>query len=889
MSISPFHAYYKSRELSGLSFGKDRLLAAYASSDMEVYPYQIAAALFALRSPYLRGAVLCDEGSLGKTFEAMLVMVQSWHEGRDKILVVTPTPLLAQWADILERHFSLPYHVADIGKAWEDAVRDGRENLFDADGIVLASYSFAMGKADAIAGVPWDLVVFEEAHHLGRIAAGRTEGATILRRAFEKPFKLLLTATPLRNSILDLHELVQFIDDRVFGNADEFHRRYFRQPEKYPELASRAGKYCFRTTRKQVENYVGIPRRLAATAEYELTKPEKRLYSLLERYLELPAKHAFPAMQRYDLTLMLCRAFSSSTFAFRAILAGMESRVAKLAVAGHTPAARDELLLIRDMLGLADTITDNAKGKELLKALKDGFGRLRKLGAAGKAIIFTENRATQDYLSRLLATNGYDGKIVVYNGDTSRDYARLIRFRDDADILLATDAASEGFNLEFCSFVVNYDLPYAVLTLEQRINRCHRQGQKSDVLVLNFLNRHNFADVRMLELVNKRIRQFDGILGLSDSVLGEFGKNTAEGLGRILDAARPAAAITHEFDETLRRHAETNREEVAAAEESLFTSFTSEIADAVQVTPRYIGERVRALNDDLWLVTRHFFEKWRDIRIDDATRTISCTGMPPKVFTGARMGRSEYSMAPDYRPRSGRHTLAGPLARAILTEMYWVGIPERGTITVSAEIVPCRIGYYEVEVKPEGHYLPGRRYNVFVGRTADGRVLDDAECRAVMELPVAGFTLDGATIGARDAATRRRSADKLDCLVDADALVRKTLDDAEFGVGEEVAARTAEYRRRAAALEREVDRLNLEVARLEKDTEGAVGNLERLQLKKKANAARLSLKRKRDTLFLEKMRLERELEERLRRIRDDARLTATITRQFTVSIEAKGS
>ena len=114
MLISPFHAYYKSRELSGLSSGKDRLLAAYASSDMEVFPYQVAAALFALRSPYLRGVVLCDEGSLGKTFEAMLIIAQRRYEGWDRILVVVPTPLLAQWADVLERHFSLPYHIVDI-------------------------------------------------------------------------------------------------------------------------------------------------------------------------------------------------------------------------------------------------------------------------------------------------------------------------------------------------------------------------------------------------------------------------------------------------------------------------------------------------------------------------------------------------------------------------------------------------------------------------------------------------------------------------------------------------------------------------------------------------------------------------------------------------------
>lgn len=252
-----------------------------------------------------------------------------------------------------------------------------RENPFDREEIILTTYSFAIEKANAIVGILWNLVIFEEAHHLKRITAGQTEGTAVLRKAFAKPFKLLLTATPLRNSILDLYELVQFIDDRVFDGADDFYKRYFRQPQNYLELASRVGKYCFRTTRKQVESYVGIPRRLAVMTEYELTKPEKRLYSLLERYLELPAKHAFPAMKRYDLTLMLCRAFSSSTFAFHGILVGMESRVATLLDTNGTTAIQDELLLIREMVELAEAITDNAKSKEMLKALKDGFRRLK--------------------------------------------------------------------------------------------------------------------------------------------------------------------------------------------------------------------------------------------------------------------------------------------------------------------------------------------------------------------------------------------------------------------------------------------------------------------------------------------------------------------------------
>ena len=108
----------------------------------------------------------------------------------------------------------------------------------------------------------------------------------------------------------------------------------------------------------------------------------------------------------------------------------------------------------------------------------------------------------------------------MFNGDFSRDYTIMEKFKNEADILVTTDVAAEGFNLEFCSLVLNYDLPYEVLTAEQRVNRCHRQGQQSDVFVLSFINTENFADVRMVELINKRIRQFNGIIGLSDNIIG---------------------------------------------------------------------------------------------------------------------------------------------------------------------------------------------------------------------------------------------------------------------------------------------------------------------------------------------------------------------------------
>ena len=233
-------------------------------------------------------------------------------------------------------------------------------------------------------------------------------------------------------------------------------------------------------------------------------------------------------------------------------------------------------------------ITINAKGQELLKVLKKAFAELKKRGANQKALIFTENRATQQYLLNLLKDNDYN--VLTYNGDKSRDYEIIHKFENEADILISTDIAAEGFNLAFCSFVVNYDLPYNILTLEQRIMRCHRQGQQNDTVVLNFLSKDNFADTRMLELINKRVSQFDKIIGMSDDVVGNFADNAVDGLVVAFEQARHQRDIEAEFQAALAAHEDSNVAAVQEAENALFTTFTRDIAQEVIVTPQYIKD-----------------------------------------------------------------------------------------------------------------------------------------------------------------------------------------------------------------------------------------------------------------------------------------------------------
>ena len=872
MTLSPFHAMHIARVLSSYASGRDKLIAAYAASNIEIYPYQVAAALFALRSPYLKGCILCDDGSLGKSIEAMLVITQAWYEGKERIIIVIPTPLLGQWIEIIENHFSVPFYAIDSNAEWNEQLENGKRNPFEQDSIVLTTYDFAAEKAEYVSKISWHIVVFEEAHHLRRIYTGENKTASVIREAVGDAYKLLLTATPMQNSIMDLYGLITFIDEDALGDADEFYKRYFRKPENYGELSATASRYCFRTLRTQVESYVPIPQRIIITANYPLSAEEEKLAALVKDYLNKPDKPAFPKMDNYDLTLMFMRALSSSPFA----LAGLADRA-------YGRVQEPELY---EMATLAADIQPKStgKGQELLKALKRTFVELKKRGANRKAIIFTQSLSTLGFLHILLSD---DYKTLAFDGSRSTDYSVIKRFESEAEILITTDVAAEGFNLEFCSFVVNYDLPYNVLTIEQRINRCHRQGQKSDVIVLNFLNPNNFADVRMLELINKRILQFDGILGLADDVIGGFSADVSQGLDRFVAAARTTAEIDKAYQETLSLHEDENKQLVSQAESLLFTTFNKEISDSVTITPQYIYGKIKEINDRLWDLTKYFFGGRHQFQLDDDTRAVSCLGTPPKVFTGTAMRRNEYSMDLKYQPASGRHTITGALAKNILQETFWVGIPDRGSIIVDAPLESCTIGYYRVKVKSQADYFSAWYYDVFIGKAAGGRVLTHDECAKIMALPVASFAKEGETYGERDGITREKTPHELDGLISPDEYIRRTVTESDSAVKEEIERLRMLTQKRKISLEHDIETLRGEVKSMENSLGRASSIAEKVQAEKRKSAAKKELKQREQQLFLDGMRLDLELEEQIKGLADGAKMTAEVKRQFVINVEGK--
>ena len=290
----------------------------------------------------------------------------------------------------------------------------------------------------------------------------------------------------------------------------------------------------------------------------------------------------------------------------------------------------EDLKIIHD---LAMKINANSKGECLVKALNLGFEHMAEMNAPKKALIFTESRRTQQYLYQLLEENGYAGKILLFNGTntdpksneiynewieryrgTSRvtgsktadkRQALVDYFREHAEIMIATEAAAEGINLQFCSLIVNYDLPWNPQRVEQRIGRCHRYGQRFDVVVVNFINKANHADQRVYELLDQKFNLFKGVFGVSDEVLGSIG-NGVDFEKRILEiyrSCRTTEEIDQAFDELQAELKQDIEDNLQQTRNSLFENFDEEVVEKLRLREDEDKKRLTAFNKMLWNLT----------------------------------------------------------------------------------------------------------------------------------------------------------------------------------------------------------------------------------------------------------------------------------------------
>ena len=571
----------------------ESLAATLVDAQVDLNPHQVDAALFACRNPLSRGVILADEVGLGKTIEAGLVIAQRWAERRHKILIIVPANLRKQWHQELQDKFGLSAIILESKNY--NALRKSQANPFNQEDIIICSYQFAKSKADDIQRIHWDLAVLDEAHRLRNVYKNGNIIARTLKEAMAHVHaKVLLTATPLQNTLLELYGLVSIIDDRIFADLDSFRTQFTannRSDQALATLRARLSPVCKRTLRQQVQPYVSYTARRAIVQEFTPTDEERELSRLVADYLRRPNLKALPEGQRQLISLVLWKLLASSSRAIAGALRTMQARLqGELAKAAKpdlaaalnedyenldetaeewgdadddsislTPAEYQAIASEADELRryceLAENIREDEKSRALLKALEQAFAELDKLGAPRKAIIFTESRRTQDYLQEALTNTAYAGEngdgIILFNGSNSDAQAQKIyknwlkhhegsdkitgsktadtraalveHFKENGTIMIATEAGAEGINLQFCPLVINYDLPWNPQRIEQRIGRCHRYGQKHDVVVVNFVDRSNEADARVYELLDQKFQLFSGVFGASDEVLGAIG------------------------------------------------------------------------------------------------------------------------------------------------------------------------------------------------------------------------------------------------------------------------------------------------------------------------------------------------------------------------------
>ena len=562
-----------------------RVAGVLSEARVDLNPHQVEAALFALKSPFSKGVVLADEVGLGKTIEAGIVISQYWAEQKRRILIIVPATLRRQWSTEMEEKFFLKSKILERGSLISPDIILRKHHLF------ICSYQYAAKYADQLSQTNWDLVVIDEAHKLRNVYKNSSAAARRISEAFRHNKKLLLTATPLQNNIQELYGLVSVIDDKYFGDLKSFNTQYgyhaLEDNHSFHDLKFRLSTLIHRNLRKQV---TGLPsgqrtllllliRKLMASSSFAVCDTVQAIINRLKRLVgeeEIEEAEVDESLQ--DL---FDDSFGEETEEWED--ESEDEDLKEIEKVRLTPEQRTavyhEIADLQEIYDLANSIKDNNKGECLLKALEVGFQKMAELGANRKALIFTESRRTQEYLFELLEANGYKGQIVLFNGSNNDERSKQIYrnwlavnertgrisesksanrrqaivdyFRNKASIMIATEAASEGINLQFCSFIANFDLPWNPQRVEQRIGRCHRYGQRNDVVVCNFINVKNAADIRVYQLLYEKFHLFDGIFGASDDVLGsmESGVDFEKRLLEIYQTCRTPEEINAAFDQ----------------------------------------------------------------------------------------------------------------------------------------------------------------------------------------------------------------------------------------------------------------------------------------------------------------------------------------------------
>lgn len=812
----------------------EKLAASLADAQVDLNPHQVEAALFAFRSPLSKGAILADEVGLGKTIEAGILLSQRWAERKKKILIIVPASLRKQWHQELLEKFFLPCVILET-KTFNEQIREGNLNPFNRSEIVICSYQFARSKEPYIRQVTWNLAVIDEAHRLRNVYKPTNKIGNAIKGALAPFDKLLLTATPLQNSLLELFGLVSIIDEHIFGDIKSFRSQFSRLDTDgdFRLLRERLKPICQRTLRRQVLEYIPFTNRIALVEEFIPSEPEQKLYNLVSDYLQRQNLYALPASQRQLMTLILRRLLASSTFAIAGTLKGLADKLEKAAQAqkpvveppqevaetfesfeeledeweeeeeedeGETDKKSDPRILSPEQLEkvaeevqslrlfteLANSIAKNSKGERLQTALKRGLAEAKSKGGREKAIIFTESTRTQEYIRSILEEiSRYKGKVVLFNGSnndpkskeiyqnwlkkhegtdrisgskTADMRAALVEyFHDEAIIMIATEAAAEGINLQFCSLVINYDLPWNPQRIEQRIGRCHRYGQKHDVVVVNFLNKKNAADQRVYQLLDEKFKLFSGVFGASDEVLGSIGSGMdfEKRIADIYQKCRTVEQIQFNFDQLQQEMEIQIDERLKQTRQKLLENFDEEVHEKLRVNQRESSEVLSKYDHWLWQLTRFYLQPYAKFEDGQNGFTLIKNPFPEEqIHPGPYRSGKTVDDANLYRP-------GHPLAQKII-EQCKAFAPDPQCLCFDYSHSGKKISILEPLIGKSGYMsvvcqmvtaLETEDFVLLSGVADDGTMVDVEQCRRFFSLSAGETPLKGDSVPANLQAT----------------------------------------------------------------------------------------------------------------------------------------
>jgi SNF2 family DNA or RNA helicase len=496
-------------------------------------------------------ALLADEVGLGKTIEACLVLKEYWARGMvRKALVLSPPSLVSQWKGELAEKFGF----APVSPDGAEFRRDP-ERFWKTEPLIVASIAMARLEphAAALAGTPWDMVIVDEAHCL----KNRVSSNWKLVDSLEKKFILMLTATPVENNLIELYNLITLLKPGLLATEAEFRKQFVnaakpKAPKNPGGLRALLAEVMVRNTRSAVD--VRLPHRVAASVVVAPSAAEAELY---ERVSTFVAERYRPGEHSGAMTLgWLQRQAGSSPQAL--------SRSIARRLAGQEREDPHNAAELEAILDLASHIGDGSKGMQLGDMLS---------ARQAKTVVFTEFVPTLEHLAEVCRRRNI--RYALFSGDLSRAEkdAAIAHFRDEADVLLSTAAGGEGRNLQFADTVINFDLPWNPMRLEQRVGRVHRIGQEREVFIFNFCQAGSVEE-HLLRVLHDKVNMFELVVGEMDAILGSLddARDFAEVVMDLWISARQTGGMDEAFDDLGRRllAAKAEHAQVKELDEALF-------------------------------------------------------------------------------------------------------------------------------------------------------------------------------------------------------------------------------------------------------------------------------------------------------------------------------